>query len=66
MKHKTLWDVAAAAAVVSLSGCDSVNNFMNERSETVEYYRIYDIKTDAKIKPVADAALKGLTYTTTP
>ncbi len=66
MKHKTLLVVAAAAAVVSLSGCDSVNNFMNERSETVEYYRIYDIKTDAKIKPVADAALKGLTYTTTP
>lgn len=66
MKHKTLLVVAAAAAVVPLSGCDSVNNFMNERSETVEYYRIYDIKTDAKIKPVADAALKGLTYTTTP
>lgn len=34
--------------------------------ETVEYYRIYDIQTTAKIKPVIDAALKGLTYMNTP
>lgn len=43
-----------------------VNHILTERVETVEYYRIYDIKTNTKIKPVIDAALKGLTYTTTP
>ena len=66
MMHKTLLALATTVALASLTGCDTVNNFMNERLETVEYYRIYDIKTDAKIKPVADAALKGLTFTSTP
>ena len=67
MVRKTLLVAAtAAAAVTALTGCNTVNNLLTERTETVEYYRIYDIKTDAKIKPVVDAALTGLTYTTTP
>lgn len=58
--------LVALASVAVLSGCNSLNSALNPRTETVEYYRIYDIETTAKIKPVIDAALKGLSYTTTP
>ena len=56
----------ASASVVVISGCDTLNSALNPRTETVEYYRIYNIETTAKIKPVIDAAFKGLSYTTTP
>lgn len=66
MLLKTLGAVATAAALLTLTGCNAVNSLVNERVETVEYYRIYDIHTDAKITPVVNAAIEGLSYTTQP
>jgi len=44
-----------------LTSCTSVNKRLAEKSETVEYYRIFDIKTKADRFTVAKAAMEGLT-----
>ena len=43
-----------------ISGCGTINNALVEKTKTVEYYRIFDIKTDAGRQNVADAASDGL------
>lgn len=50
----------AAAAVVGLAGCGTTNNYLAEKSQTVEYYRIFDIKTTASRQAVAKAASNGI------
>lgn len=49
--------------LLSLNACSTlgaVNNALSEKTKTVEYYRIFDIKTHADRNTVADAASKGL------
>jgi len=43
-----------------LGGCGAVNNALVEKTKTVEYYRIFDLKTDAARDVVAEAASNGL------
>ena len=52
--------VSALLAVLILSACGTTNNYLSEKSKTVEYYRIYDIKTTASKKAVIQAASDGL------
>lgn len=47
-------------ACLILSGCGTINNTLVEKNKTVEYYRIFDIKTDASRYTVSDAASNGL------
>lgn len=47
-------------AVLVLYGCGTVNNALLEKTKTVEYYRIFDIKTNADRFVVAESASKGL------
>lgn len=50
----------AFASVFALTGCGTMNNYLAEKTETVEYYRIFDIKTDAPRASVAKAASNGI------
>lgn len=43
-----------------LAGCGTVNNALAEKTKTTEYYRIFDIKTNADKQSVAEAASNGL------
>ena len=53
--------VVVATLVASvLTGCGAVNNALTEKKKTVEYYRIFDIKTDSNRTAVIDAASDGL------
>jgi hypothetical protein len=52
--------LAVAVATVSLMGCGTANNYLSAKTKTVEYYRIYQIKTDAPRQVVAAAASNGL------
>jgi len=53
--------LVASFALLSLTGCVSaVNNTLAEKTKHVEYYRIFDIKTDANRHVVAKAASDGL------
>ena len=52
-------------ALFTLSSCASVNNAITEKSKTIEYYRIFDVKTSAKRFVVAEAASDGLGANTT-
>jgi len=45
---------------VFLGGCGSMNNALVEKTKTIEYYRIFDIKTDSDRQVVAEAASQGL------
>lgn len=45
---------------VIVGGCGSMNNTLVEKTKTVEYYRIFDVKTDADRQLVAEAASNGL------
>lgn len=58
MKKSGLIVIAVAAA--TLSGCGSVNNALVEKTQTVEYYRIFDIATKAQRADVITAASNGL------
>lgn len=42
------------------AGCGTVNNALVEKRKTVEYYRIFDIKTTADRQNVIEAASNGL------
>ncbi|PIE41500.1 MAG: hypothetical protein CSA49_03075 [Gammaproteobacteria bacterium] len=46
--------------VAVLSGCGTLNNALVEKTKTVEYYRIFDIKTKADRYVVSDSASNGL------
>lgn len=50
--------LAAAAGI--LTGCGTMNNALVEKTKSVEYYRIFDIKTQADRYSIADSASNGL------
>jgi hypothetical protein len=52
----------AAGLSAALAGCSTVgcNNPLASRSTTVEYYRVFDIRTDAPAQSVAKAATDGI------
>ncbi|MBP9218752.1 MAG: hypothetical protein KBD39_10280 [Sterolibacterium sp.] len=47
-------------AILGTAGCSTTHNYLVEKHQTVEYYRIFDIKTTATRQAVAKAAGKGL------
>lgn len=53
------WAIAVAVAV-GTAGCGTTNNYLAEKRQTVEYYRIFDIKTTASRQAVAKAASNGI------
>ncbi len=52
--------VAITVAALPVSACGSTNNFLSTKTKTVEYYRIFDIKTSTSRAVVAKAASDGL------
>jgi len=48
------------AAALCVSGCGTMNNYLVEKTKTVEYYRIFDIKTAENRQVVSKAASDGL------
>jgi len=54
--------IMACAVAAVLAGCSTAggNNPLASRSTTVEYYRVFDIKTDAAAPTVAKAATDGI------
>lgn len=48
------------AAALSLTACGTANNYLAEKTKTVEYYRIFDIKTTASKQSVIKATSDGL------
>lgn len=52
--------LASALVVLLLAGCGTSNNYLAAKQKTVEYYRIFQIKTDAPRTAVAAAASNGL------
>jgi len=48
------------AISIILSGCGTMNNALVEKNKTVEYYRIFDIKTSSDRSVVIEAASNGL------
>src|ERR1019366_5917697 len=58
MKH--LFLVGAATLTLAIAGCGTSNNYLATKSQTVEYYRIFDIKTGANRMAVAKAASNGI------
>lgn len=59
MRHSVLAAGSAAIAIL-LAGCGTTNNYLAEKKKTVEYYRIFDIKTAAVKGNVIKAASDGL------
>ena len=55
MKH-----LISIAAALSLTACGTTNNYLAEKTKTVEYYRIFDIKTTASKQSVIKATSDGL------
>lgn len=53
---------AVAAGMAALAGCSTEggSNPLASRSTTVEYYRVFDIKTEAAAQAVAKAATEGI------
>ncbi|MES2257255.1 MAG: hypothetical protein V4724_01995 [Pseudomonadota bacterium] len=49
-----------AVTCIGIAGCGTTNNYLTEKSTTIEYYRIFDIKTSADRQSLAQAASKGL------
>lgn len=52
--------LATPMIAVFLSGCGTMNNAIVEKRKTVEYYRIFDLKTEADRYTIAEAASDGL------
>lgn len=52
--------IVAVAISLGLTGCGTTNNFLAQKTKTVEYYRIFDIKTSANKSVVSKAASDGL------
>ena len=61
MRSSMMACAAAVTTVAALAGCsaDGGNRFAS-RDTTVEYYRVFDIKTDAGAQTVAKAASDGI------
>lgn len=55
MKH-----LIGIAVALSLTACGTANNYLAEKTKTVEYYRIFDIKTTASKQSVIKATSDGL------
>jgi len=51
--------IVAIGVSLALTGCGTINNALVEKKKTVEYYRIFDIKTSADRYTVAEAASNG-------
>jgi hypothetical protein len=49
-----------AVAVLATAGCGTTNNYLASKTKTVEYYRIFDIRTNATRQTVAKAASDGI------
>ena len=62
MRGLTMACAAAAGMAAALAGCGTTDgsNPLASRSATVEYYRVFDIKTDAAAQAVAKAATDGI------
>jgi hypothetical protein len=45
---------------MALTGCGTTNNYLAAKTKTVEYYRIFDIKTSASRQNVAKASSDGI------
>lgn len=58
MKNLTLF--LSACSLFGMSGCGSTNNYLATKKKTVEYYRIFDIKTNANRQLVSKAASDGI------
>ncbi|MEQ1601276.1 MAG: hypothetical protein ABL885_05850 [Methylophilaceae bacterium] len=56
MKHFILISVST----ILLSACGTTNNYLSEKTKTMEYYRIFDIKTTATRQAIAKAASDGI------
>lgn len=52
--------VLLVAASLGVAGCGTVNNYLTYKTKSVEYYRIFDIKTSATRQAVTKAASNGL------
>lgn len=52
--------IVAIGVSLALTGCGTMNNALVEKKKTVEYYRIFDIKTSADRYTVVEAASNGL------
>lgn len=52
--------LVAIPLALGLAACGAVNNSLARKTKTVEYYRIFDIKTKADRQTVSDAASNGL------
>jgi len=50
----------SVAVIATLAGCGTTNNYLAEKVQTIEYYRIFDIKTTANRQAVAKAASNGI------
>lgn len=50
----------AVVVALGITGCGTTNNYLAEKRQTVEYYRIFDIKTLANRQAVAKAASNGI------
>jgi len=48
------------ASALTIAGCGTFNNYVAAKKQTVEYYRIFDIRTTADRKTVAKAASNGI------
>lgn len=48
------------AATLLLGGCGSVNSALTTKKQSIEYYRIFDVKTAANRSKVVSAASSGL------
>lgn len=48
------------ATACFLSACGTMNAALNETTQTVEYYRVFDVRTPQQRGPVIEAARKGL------
>ena len=56
MKRSIIFAIVAFA----LTGCGATNNYLGQKTKTVEYYRIFDLKTSASRQVVSKAASDGI------
>lgn len=52
--------LCALPVLAGLGGCGTVNNALATKQTTTEYFRVYNIKTDASMNAIADAASNGI------
>ena len=65
MKRLSLLTLGVASVMV-LTGCNAVNSALSTKVDTIEYYRIYDIKTKADVETVSEAIKEGLSNNANP